>query len=398
MSSSRMQPDSGGPPAKTAPTRNVRRAAVIPICRTALVLLFLGWFAQFYRSGYGFTYVLLFNRRRADSRVSSLRDVPVYVHPGAGYDGQFYVQLAADPLVRDPSIDDALDSAPFRARRILFSWTAWILGFGRPAWIVQAYSVQNVLFWLVLALWLRRRLTLHPVQDLLVWSACLFAPGLLDSTRMALLDGPSLLVVACGVDAIERGRFWVGSLVLGVAGLARETNLLAGVALSPRRLRPAALARFAAGAALVFLPSLIWFDYLRSIYRSTVTQSLDQLSAPAVAFVDAWRRMLTLAGRSHWWSADGLALLAIAGVTVQAIYLLRVVEWRRPWWRVGVAFIGLLLVIKGEIWLGAYLRVLLPLTLAFNLLLPRGRAFWPWFVAGNLGLGLSIRILIGPLL
>ena len=48
------------------------------------------------------------------------------------------------------------------------------------------------------------------------------------------------------------------------------------------------------------------------------------------------------------------------------------------------------MLVKGEIWLGAYLRVLLPLTLAFNLLLPRNQWFWPAFVLGNLGLSGSL--------
>ncbi len=231
--------------------------------RLVLVAIFLVWFAGFYRAGFGFSYVLMFSQPRADTRVERLRDVPVYVHSGAGYDGQFYVQLAVDPLLRESSIDRALDSAPFRARRILFSWTAWALGLGRPAWIVQAYAVQNVLFWLVFAFWAWRRFPGDNARDLAVWAACVFAPGLFDSTRLALLDGPSLLLLALGIEALERGRFWIGSAVLGVAGLARETNLLAGVALAPRHWRVTGMVRAAGGACLAILPSLVWFDYLR---------------------------------------------------------------------------------------------------------------------------------------
>ena len=57
------------------------------------------------------------------------------VPPGFTYDGQFYAQLALDPLLRNPAIDRALDQPPYRARRILFSWTAWLAGFGRPWWV-----------------------------------------------------------------------------------------------------------------------------------------------------------------------------------------------------------------------------------------------------------------------
>ena len=49
-----------------------------------------------------------------------------------------------------------MDLAPYRARRILFSWTAFLLGLGRPAWILEAYALQNVAGWLLLAALLTR--------------------------------------------------------------------------------------------------------------------------------------------------------------------------------------------------------------------------------------------------
>lgn len=372
---------------------DIGRRRLFLACRIVFVCVFLAWFASFYREGFGFTGVLQFNSRSAATRVERMRDVPVLVQPGAGYDGQYYAQLAVDPLLSDPSIDAALDSPPFRARRILFSWTAWAMGLGRPWWVVQAYCVQNVFFWLAFAVWLRWRLPGDTVEDLLVWIACLFAPGMLDSTRLALIDGPSACVLAVGVEAIERGRTVVGSLVLGIAGLARETNLLAGVSVLPRRLTLRGVALTLAAAALVFLPTLLWFDYLRSIYRSSVTQSLDQLSMPFVAYHEAWMRLFRVARRVGFVSVRALPWFAFVGVSAQALYVLAIHRWRSAWWRTGVAFIALMFVIRGEIWLGAHLRVLLPLTLAFNLTLPRGRAFWPVFVLGNLGLATSVSVL-----
>lgn len=376
-------------------SRAVLKPWIDVACRLALAAIFVAWFASFYRPGFGFTAVLLFSERGAETRVAALRDVPIVVHPGAGYDGQYYAQLAVDPLLRDPSIDTALDAPPFRARRILFAWTAWLLGLGRPAWIVQAYAVQNVLCWLLFAVWLRWRLGGRTPRHLAIWIACLFTPGMLDSARLALIDGPALLVLAVGVEAIERGRLWLGALVLGAAGLARETCLLAGVSVLPSRLRLRDLLRAAAAAFVIVLPSLVWFDYLRSIYRSHVTQSLDQLSAPVVAFLDAWGQTYHTAARAGFLSPRALPWLAIVGLTVQAVSLLGTFRWRSAWWRTGVAFIGLMLLIRPEIWLGAYARVLLPLTVAFNLSLPDDRRFWPLWIAGNLGLAMSVRMMTG---
>jgi hypothetical protein len=370
------------------------RARLFLGCRLALVCVFLAWFATFYREGFGFTSVLHFNQRGAETRVERMGDVPVAVDPGAGYDGQYYVQLAVDPLLTDPTIDRALDSPPFRARRILFSWTAWVLGLGRTSWVVEAYCIQNVLFWLAFAAWLRWRLRGDTVEDLVVWTACLFTPGMLDSARLALIDGPSACLLAVGLEAIERGRSFAGAVVLGVAGLARETNLLAGVSVLPRRLTRRDAVRACIAAIVVIVPTLVWFDYLRSIYRSTVTQSLDQLSTPFVAYADAWERLFRVARRAGFLSLRALPWLAFIGTTVQALHVLAARNWRSAWWRTGVAFIALMLVIRAEIWLGAYLRVLLPLTLAFNLSLPRDRTFWPVFVLGNLGLATSVSLVV----
>ena len=99
-----------------------------------MAVVFLVSILQFYQPGTGFAYLIEFGER-FDARVlPAVRDVPHYVHAdSAGYDGQFYAQLATEPLLRDRTLNSALDSAPYRARRILFSWTAFVLGLGRPA-------------------------------------------------------------------------------------------------------------------------------------------------------------------------------------------------------------------------------------------------------------------------
>ncbi len=90
-----------------------------------------------------------------------------------------------------------------------------------------------------------------------------------------------------------------------------------------------------------------------------------------------------------------LLLLTPLCLIVQAFYL-----WRYPlrnsalWWS-GIGFTGLLFIIGPEVWVGnmAAPRVLLPMTVAFNVLLAlhRPARFWLWFVAGNLGLLWGLR-------
>jgi hypothetical protein len=65
-------------------------------------------------------------------------------------------------------------------------------------------------------------------------------------------------------------------------------------------------------------------------------------------------------------------------------------EYQSPWWRVAVAYVALMLVLDrvlADPHTGAITRVLLPLTVGFNVLLAsesRPLRFWSWFTAGNL--------------
>jgi hypothetical protein len=90
----------------------------------------------------------------------------------------------------------------------------------------------------------------------------------------------------------------------------------------------------------------------------------------------------------HW------ATLA-AVIALVAQWLFFVVRWRpaERFWRVGFVFAGLMTFLSTPVWEGypgAATRVLLPLTLAFNVLLPRGRRWLPWFVIGNLTVAASV--------
>lgn len=356
----------------------------------ALVVLLLASVARLYHPQYGFTEMIGF-ASPGTGELPVLQAIPHYRHPPWGsYDGQFYAQLALEPLLRDPAIDAALDLAPYRSRRILFSWTAWGLGLGRPHWILQAYAVQNVLFWLVLAAVMTRWVRPDTPRGLALWTACLFSHGLLHSVRSALLDGPSLLLIALAIAASERGRLFTSAAIVGVAGLGRETNLLATAGLPrPDGRRP--WLRLAAALALAALPLLLWQDYLRAIYRSTSAVGHDQLDRPVLVYLQVFQQTLgqVLGGRVKLLPAFKLGVIVC--LTVQAAYLLYRREYASPWWRVALPYALLMLTVHKVVWdgyPGAVTRVTLPLAFGFNVLLAReqGRRFWMWFVPGNLHL------------
>jgi hypothetical protein len=194
--------------------------------------------AQYYHPQYGFTRFIAFPASTHASEFPPVRDgAPHADEDHTGYDGQFYAQIALDPLLKDPRIDAALDLAPYRARRILMPWIAWAAGLGRPAWILQAYSLINVASWLLLAWLLVRVIPPDSSRGFALWGATLTCHGMLSSIRYALPDGPSALIIALAMVAFTKRHAVLGSIVLGAAGLARETNLLAAAPLG-RLLRP----------------------------------------------------------------------------------------------------------------------------------------------------------------
>ena len=328
-----------------------------------------------------------------------MRAVPHFDYPAwASYDGQFYAQRALDPLCRDPLVDRAMDLPPFRARRILFSWTAYVLGFGRPAWIIEMYTLQNVVCWMLLAWLLTRWIPPTSPRGLALWSACMFSHGVLWSVRFALLDLPSLLLTACAVWAVECGRPLISAAIVGIAGLGRETNLLVTAA-QPLPRTPRAWLRTIAALALAVAPLLLWEDYLRSVYRSTIFAGADQFMFPGAAVWHAWSQGLAAVRAQGLASGAALAFSLLSSLIVQAAYVIGRRDWTRAWWRVALPYVILMLLLDRVLAdpnTGAITRVLLPLTAGFNILLAtesrRGR-FWTWFVAGNLHLLSAVTVM-----
>jgi hypothetical protein len=365
----------------------------------ALVILFLTSVARFYHPGTGFTALVGF-REGHETESAALRAIPhVTYPPWASYDGQFYAQRAFDPLCRDPQIDRVMDLPAFRARRILFSWTAYALGLGRPPWIVQVYALQNVVCWLLLAWLLARWIALDTLRGLALWAACLFSHGLLWSVRFALLDGPSLLLIACAVRAVEASRPLLSSVIVGIAGLARETNVLA-VAAQPLPRDRRGWIRVAVAVAIAVIPLLVWEDYLRSIYRSAITTGAEpEIAIPGSLLLSRWMQTFADLRKEGILSGAWLPFGVVSSVIVQAVYLLVRPEYRAAWWRVAVPYIALLLMLDRTLvdpHTGAITRVLLPLTAGFNILLmreSRPAGFWSWFAAGNLHLLWAARVI-----
>ena len=132
----------------------------------------------------------------------------------------------------------------------------------------------------------------------------------------------------------------------------------------------------------------------------TLLSGTNQLVFPGTALTETWRNVVFHQIPTHGaLSLQGLWLWLLFALAAQACYVLVRLEYRKPWWRVAAAYAVLMLVLDRDLAnpnTGAITRVLLPLTVGFNVLLtsePSSRRFWPWFVAGNTHLVLAHSVM-----
>lgn len=359
------------------------------LVRLGLVLAVAVGLARFWSPYFGFTAFLQADSVTAARLPASLRDAPVFIHEKAGrYDGAYYAQIATDPALRDPDLAQAVDAPGYRARRILLSAVAWVAGGGEPVAAVRAYAWTNVVGWFLLAGVMVRALPAGSGwRATVAWGGVMLAAGTLGSVRLALVDLPATLLVATGLLLVERGRPRLSALCLAFAGLARETALLGAGMLWPEgKSDRAQLVRRAAWTALAALPLAAWWGYVHVAVEPSDAGTAN-FALPLAGWLGKWLELWRITGVE---SNHGLVVrgwLDCAAITVQAAYLLKHRDLPNPWWRVGASFVVLGAVLGPAVWEGlpgAYARVLLPLTLCFNVHAARRRAALLWLVLGNL--------------
>jgi hypothetical protein len=361
----------------------------------AAIVVFFAFIAQFWHPVWGFTAFLRLDPTNDNVKIAAFKVQPVYVYPEpGGYDGLFYAQLAYDPLLRTAETRRAMDNPIYRARRILLPALAWLLVLGQPFWIVHVYSVLNIVAWLALATVLWRLLPVRDLRSWLAWAGVLFSTGTIASVRLALTDLAALALLAGAMLAVERARglsargerhrgLLTAAGLVGAAGLARETSLLAIVGVLGRPwLSRANVLR----VAIALLPLILWLTYVRWLLGpgdagwSNLTRPLAGLAGKLSADVSAARHL----------GDRPLALTTMAatlGLVAQAVYVAMHPRLDDRWWRVGAVYVLLMLCLNHQVWEGfpgAATRVLLPMTLAFNVLAIRKRAAAAWLIAGNL--------------
>jgi hypothetical protein len=367
----------------------------------AATVLVVWGVSRHYDPNSGFTRLIAFGSDFSDRVVPALRDLPYATDTPSGYDGQFYAQLAFDPLLLHPDTAGALDNTAYRGRRVLVPAAAWVLGAGYPPLILQVYALLNVGCWLLVAWLLAHELPPESPSNVAVWMGCLLSQGMLMSMRLSLTDGPSMLLLVAAVRVIRTERHWTAAGVLALAGLARETNVLGllGLPLTGRDRRTALV--WLLRATVVAAPIALWIAWLW-LRGYEAESGARNFAVPLSAYAGKWSDTLARMTSDPPDPMAWYSLCALIALPTQALVLVWLAphRWHDFWWRTGIAFAALMLVLGPAVWEGhpgAVTRALLPMTFAFNLLLPRGAVFWPLWVLGNLNLAHSLADLGVPL-
>jgi hypothetical protein len=361
-----------------------RRYAVLYL---GLALAFSVTIAHSYDRHTGFTSAEIFGERFRGRRLPQLHDVPIYTYRGDGYDGQFYAQLAVAGNPLAPELRAALDSPAYRSRRILLPVLAHLAGLGRPIWVLNAFALSNLLCWWILA-WVLATWWFPPdgLHNLLRWVGTLFGAGMIVSVTHSLTDGPALLFIALGVRCVERHRTWLGAGVLALAGLVRETSIICAAAFAlPVPRDKGRWLRVGAATAVIVLPAAFWIGLLYAHYH--LGGGGRNLALPFLGLRGKIGELIADVKANRFNASICGEMMVVIALTIQVVFIVSNPTPGIIWWRIGCVFAIFWSLLGFPVWEStpsAASRAVLPLTLAFNVLVPRSARGLAVLIAGNL--------------
>jgi len=226
------------------------------------------------------------------------RGVTVTTEPGIGYDGQWYLALAYDPLLLRQDLTRQFDNPRYRAGRPLQGWLGWLLAAGRPGAIPLALLALGPLAVGVGCAATARILSAFGRSP--VWGlGFALVPGVWAGVALATAEPLGLALAALGLSLVLDRRVGLAGLAFAGAALTKETYLAFAVAAGlhllldrsaapPARLRAAALALVPGLAALAG-----WWLYL--VTRVPVYPDRGWVGVVVLPFTD-WPRWLWALG------------------------------------------------------------------------------------------------------
>jgi hypothetical protein len=242
--------------------------AVVGVAAAGLLVGCLLLALQFARLGWEPTAPLVVGTSwRLDEELAARR-IPVRVTAGNGYDGQWFLGLAHDPLLAR-HMADGFDMPRYRAGRPLQAMTGWVLAGGRAGAIPLGLLAVGPLAVAVGCAACGRLLAAAGRSR---WWGLGFAlvPGVAVGVMFGTAEPLGLALAALGLSLVLDGRPLAGGLGFAGAALTKESLLVFAVAAAAWLVLDAARgprARLAAAAA-VLVPAMLalalWWAYVVS--------------------------------------------------------------------------------------------------------------------------------------
>jgi hypothetical protein len=274
---------------------------VLGVGGAGLVLGCLFLLLQFLRLGFDVTAPFQVGTGWRLDEALVARGIPARINPGHGYDGQWYLGLAFDPLLRD-QLATGFDMPRYRAGRPLHAMAGWLLAGGRGAAIPAALLAVGPLALGVGAAASGRVLAGFGRR----WWGLGFAliPGVAVGVAFGTAEPLGLALVVVGLSLALDGRLPAAGMAFAGAGLTKESYLVfAGatalwVLLSAGR---ALLARLA-GAVWLVGPGVaalrLWWAY---VARMIPGSAADAKAAEAVGLpLAGWGPTLARVARGEY--------------------------------------------------------------------------------------------------
>ncbi|HZD01137.1 MAG TPA: hypothetical protein VFA46_13390 [Actinomycetes bacterium] len=198
------------------------------------------------------------------------RGIHATVTNGPGYDGQWFLGLAYDPLLRE-RLAAGFDTPRYRARRPLFPVVGWLASAGQPAAVPVALLAVELLAVALGCAAVGRVLASYGRSR---WWGLGFAfiPGVAVGVMFGTAEPLALALAALGLSLVLDGRSLAAGLAVAGAGLTKETYLGFGAAAaawlllrSGRAVRERLRSALVVGVPGVALLALWWWYVARMV-------------------------------------------------------------------------------------------------------------------------------------
>jgi hypothetical protein len=219
-----------------------------------------------------------------------------------GYDGQFYYRLALDPLSSEERVHGIrFDSPALRHQRILLPAVTWLVAQGDPGLSAVVMLTLNLLAVSACAL---AGAALLSDRGLSPWPALLLAfyPGFAISVERFLSEPMSAALLLSSLLLLTRKHLLMGGIALALAVVARETALVAALAMALAWCTQVVLRRGFSGwrapGPLFWAPAIavyfawqtwLWITWQASVFSTATPQTLGW---PLIGLVESLKAML----------------------------------------------------------------------------------------------------------